>query len=134
MDSISFGDGVNTGNDVANVLFLDGANPTWIGRNYGLATVTLKTPPASFVWDSNWHTFRIYHKYNSGTSSGNEVNDGTYFVEIDGVVYVNAINMYNRHYLNVRRINQITFGDWVQNDDAAEVHFRNINVWTGGFG
>jgi len=130
---ISFGDGTTTGNDVANVIFLDGSNPTWIGRSHGRAQVTLASPPTPFRLDQAWHTFRIRHTYNSGSTSQNETNDGIFYLEIDGVVRVNAVGVFNRHPLNRRRVNQLTFGDWVQNDAAALVDFRNIKVSTGGW-
>lgn len=130
---ISFGDGTTTGNDVANVIFLDGSNPTWIGRNYGIATVTLATPPEPFRLDDDWHTFRIRHRYNSGDTADTETNDGIFYLEIDGVVRVDAVDLFNRHPLNLRRVNMLTFGDWVQNDAAATVDFRDLKVSTGGW-
>lgn len=130
---ISFGDGTTTGNDVAQRINFDGSNPTWIGRNVGRATVTYRSPPASFVLDNAWHTFRIHHKFNSGTTRETEVSDGVFYVEIDGVVYVSAVNLFNRHPQNIRRISQLTFGDWAQNDRAGSVDFKNIKVSVDGW-
>lgn len=131
---ISFGDGTTTGNDVANLLLLDGTNPSWIGRNFGLATLAYKSPtPSNFTWDNNWHNFKIIHKYSSGSTSGNEVNDGRIYLMIDNQLYVSATNIFNRHYTNGKRPVRITFGDWAQNNAAANVNFRNIKISSGGF-
>lgn len=41
MRYIAFGDGTTTANDTAQTLYLNGANPSWIGRSYGAgASVT----------------------------------------------------------------------------------------------
>lgn len=132
---VSFGDGTTTGNDVANLLLLGGDYPQWIGRSYGAgAVITYKTPtPSNFSWDNNWHNFKIRHKYNSGTTSGNEVNDGIIYLMIDDQLYVSAVNIFNRHYTNGKRPVRITFGDWAQGNAAAEINFRNIKISSGGF-
>jgi hypothetical protein len=134
LDYIGFGDGSLTSNDIANVIRLDGEYPEWIGRSYGNgAQVILREPDAVFEWDNEWHTFKIGHGFNSGTSAENETNDGFSLLFIDDELYCDATGLFNRHWGNAPRINQATWGDWVQNDIAAELHFRNIAAGIGGF-
>lgn len=133
MIGVSFGDGATTGNDAANLFLYDGSYPQWTGRNFGLATLQYKSPPSSFQWDNNWHNFKIAHKYNSGSTAGNEVNDGRIYIMIDNVLRASATNIFNRHYTNGKRPVRITFGDWAQGNQAAEINFRNIKISSGGF-
>jgi hypothetical protein len=135
MYQVSFGDGSTVGNDTANVINFDGSYPNWIGRSYGKATV--QTPQkASFSsanWGTSWHHFRIHCKFNSGTSATTEVNDGAYYVEIDGKVYVNATGLFNRNYSNLP-IDRVELFGWSQNAPSAfQVWYDDVRITTGGF-
>lgn len=132
---VGFGDGAVTENDFGSVINLDGSAPHLIGRSYGLATVS--TPQKAFWpstnWGTSWHRFRIKVKFNSGTSVLNEVNDGEFYLEIDGKVYVDAKGLFNRHPLNLP-IESVTIFDWSQSGTQPfEVWYDNISVSTGGF-
>jgi hypothetical protein len=136
MYQVSFGDGSTNGNDTANVINFDGQYPNWIGRSYGKATVS--TPPkkawASSNWGTTWHHFRIHTKFNSGTTAATEVNDGEYFVEIDGVVYVDAKGLFNRHYSNLP-IDRVELFGWSQSGTKAfDIWYDNVRITTGGWG
>ncbi len=99
---LEYGDGTTVQNSGQQTIFLNGANPTWIGRSYGVADVL--TPdvngwPAS-NWGTSWHHFRVHVKFNSGTTTSNQVADGEYYVEIDGKAYVDATGLYDRNPAN----------------------------------
>jgi hypothetical protein len=135
MYQVSFGDGRSPDNDTANVIFLDGSNPELIGRSYGKATV--RTPQRDYFgpedWGTDWHHFRVHAKFNSGTTAANEVNDGEYYVEIDGKVYVDATGLFNRHYSR-GPIGAIAFFDWAQGGtEPFEIWYTDIRISTGGF-
>lgn len=132
---ILFGDGTTDGNDNAQVLYYNGSNPTFIGRNFGVATVSLPAA-ASFVFpenDNQLHRFRIKHRFNSGTTAETEINDGEYYVEVDGVVYCHATGIFNRHYTNALHMEQIGFMGVTQDDDPLKVVWDTIQISTGGF-
>ena len=135
MYQVSFGDGSTVGNDTANVINFDGSYPSWIGRSYGKATV--QTPQKSSFsaanWGTGWHHFRIHCKFNSGTSAATEINDGAYYVEIDGKVYVNASGLFNRNYNNLP-IDRVELFGWAQNASSSfEVWYDDVRITTGGF-
>jgi hypothetical protein len=135
MYQVSFGDGSTVGNDTANVINFDGTNPALIGRSYGKATV--QTPrKASFSsadWGTGWHHFRLHCKFNSGTSAATETNDGAYYVEIDGKVYVNATGLFNRNYNNLP-IDRVELFGWSQNASSAfQIWYDDVRITTGGF-
>jgi hypothetical protein len=135
MYQVSFGDGSSTYNDTQNAINFDSTSPEWVGRSYGTATVL--TPQhqrwASANWGSGWHHFRVRAKFNSGTTAANEVADGAYYVEIDGVVYVDAQGVFNRHYSN-GPIDRVELFGWAQNGNAPfEVWYDNVKITTGGF-
>jgi hypothetical protein len=135
MYQVSFGDGSTVGNDTANVINFDGSNLNWIGRSYGKANVQtpMKKSFSSANWGTNWHHFRIHVKFNSGTSSSTEVNDGAYYVEIDGNVYVNATGLYNRNYTNLP-IDRVELFGWSQNASSSfQVWYDDVRITTGGF-
>ncbi len=135
MYQVSFGDGSSVGNDTANVINFDGSSPNMIGRSYGKASVSTpqKSRFASSQWGTTWHHFRMHVKFNSGTSSTNEVNDGAYYVEIDGKVYVNATGLFNRNPANAP-IDRVELFGWSQNGAAPfEVWYDNVLISTGGF-
>ena len=132
---ISFGDGTGVRNDSQNTINLDGTNPSWIGRSYGSAVV--KTPQggnfSSADWGTQWHHFRVHVKFNSGTTSKNEVADGAYYLEIDNQVYVDATGLYNRNPAN-GPISYIEFFGWAQKDPQPfQLWYDDIRISTGGF-
>jgi hypothetical protein len=132
---IVFGDGTSLRNDSQNAILLSGANPTFVGRSYGTAVV--KTPQMSdfpsSAWGTGWHHFRMHIKFNSGTTSQNEVPNGEYYLEIDGKVYVDATSLYNRNPAN-GPINYIEFFGWAQKDpEPFTLWYDDIRISTGGF-
>lgn len=132
---VSFGDGSSITNDTQNVINLNGKYPQAIGRSYGTATV--KTPQmsnfSSADWGTGWHHFRVHIKFNSGTTSQNEVPNGEYYLEIDGKVYVDATGLYNRNPTN-GPIQYIEFFGWAQTESQPfQVWYDDIRLSTGGF-
>ncbi len=119
--NIHYGDGaVEKANDAGNYIAFNGAEAKFVGRSYGLAGNIVDTPQYQ-VWDSknwgtDWHHFSVHIKYNSGTSVATEKNDGEYRVAIDGVTYVDAVGLFNRHWSN-KPIERIVFFDWAQTGD-----------------
>jgi hypothetical protein len=135
LTQVSFGDGTNLQNDTQNVINLDGQYFQSIGRSYGTAVV--QTPQMSDFpaadWGTGWHHFLIHVKFNSGTTSQNEVPNGEYYLQIDGKVYVDATGLYNRNPAN-RPIEQIGFFGWAQEDpEPFQVWYYDIRISTGGF-
>lgn len=132
---VSFGDGTTAYNDTQNVINLDGSYPDWIGRSYGTASVS--TPQnsawASSNWGTDWHHFRFHVKFNSGTSAATEVADGEYYVEIDGVTYVDATGLLNRHYSNgpIERVELLGYSRGAA--APFEIWYDNVVVTTDGF-
>ena len=132
---VSFGDGATPFNDTQNTINLDGSNSNWIGRSYGKATVATpqNAPRGSANWGTSWHHFKMHVKFNSGTSSTNEVNDGEYYLEIDGKVYANATGIFNRHYSN-GPIDRVEIFGWAQGGSTPfEIWYSNVIISTGGF-
>lgn len=118
---VAFGDGSTAGSsDTANLAWFDSRGDGDVGRNVGVATIL--RPQNDYFRASDWgtaeHTFKIRMKYNSGTTALNEVNDGIFYVEIDGLVYLNATNMFNRHWANPRRIGHVGFGGLNQSNPS----------------
>lgn len=134
---VLFTDGTDLEGDAARKLFFSGGNnSTNIGRAFGQAVVT--TPQNSSFdetdWGNTWHTFKFRYKQNSGTTSGNEVADGVFYVEIDGNIYLSATNMFNRNPNNIQGLEKIEFGGWSQDGGGAfQLEFRNIKISSGGF-
>jgi hypothetical protein len=134
MTQTSFGDGSGTGNDTAQVINLNGTGHQ-LGRNSGAGVLTPQNSTfTQGMWGNDvWHDFKVHVKFNSGTSALNEVADGIFYVEIDGLVYVNATGLFNRHYTNLP-IEYISFFDVAQdNDYGYELLYDDIKVSTGGF-
>ena len=132
---VGFGDGTSKENDTQNVILFTGQYPQYIGRSYGKATVLTpqKKNWSSSNWGTSWHHFKFHIKFNSGTTSATQINDGEYYVEIDGVVYVNAKGLFNRHYLN-KPIDRVEFFGWSQSGSKAfEIWYDNIRITTDGF-
>jgi hypothetical protein len=135
MYCVSFGDGAGVSNDTASVINFDGSSGSWIGRSYGTAVVS--TPQrhiwASSNWGTTWHHFRMRVKFNSGTTADNEVADGAYYVEIDGQVYVDARNLFNRHWSN-GPIDRVELFGWTQTGTSPfEIWYDDVTISTGGF-
>lgn len=129
-----YGDGTDTINDSQNLIRFTGVNSA-VGRSYGTAAVL--TPQMKYWtssdWGTTWHHFRIHVKFNSGTTSSNEVPNGKIYVEIDGKVYVDATGLYNRNPGN-GPIDYIQFFGWAQTDPQPfDVWYDNIVISTGGF-
>lgn len=136
---IGFGDGSGLENDMQQAIILNGNNPGWIGRSYGKAVVNVPERKSfgAAEWGDKWHHFRFKVKFNSvvknADGSYNEINDGEYYVQIDGRVYVDAKGLLNRHPAN-GEISKIAFLDWSQNiDKPFEIWYDNIRITTGGF-
>lgn len=135
MYQVSFGDGSTVGNDTGNVINFDGTYPAWIGRSYGKAVLSTpqKASFGSVKWGTSWHHFQMRVKFNSGTTSANEVNDGAYYVAIDGNVYVNATGLFNRNPSN-GPIDRVELFGWSQNGASPfEIWYDNVKISTGGF-
>jgi hypothetical protein len=135
MYAINFGDGSSETNDAQNIIKFDGTNPEWVGRSRSVAII--ETPQnsrwPSSAWGDDWHHFKLRVKFNSGTTKEDEVADGEFYVEIDGKVYVNAKNIFNRHYSN-GDIASVEFGGWSQTGTSEfEVWYDNILVTADGF-
>jgi len=135
---VNFGDGTTNSNDAQQVVNLSGASPANVGRSWGMGA-SIVSPGVSFLssqWGTGWHTFRFKIKFNDGTSAANEVNNGEIWVSIDGVDYVKATGLFNRHYTN-GDIAYLSFGDWSQapagGSPAFDIHFDNIFVSQYGF-
>lgn len=132
---IAFGDGTTTGNDTSNIIFFTSSeNPSWVGRSYGQPSLNIsRQMNSNFQFDDNWHTIKIIAKYNTGTTSGNEVPDGRFYVEIDGDIYVDATGFFNRHPQNPRYFKSLELFGWTQNTQAFTIDYRNVNISIGGF-
>jgi hypothetical protein len=135
MAAVSFGDGANPQNDTQNIIILNGDYPNWIGRSYGKATVS--TPQNSIWqssnWGTSWHHFRMHVKFNSGTTAATEVNDGEYYLEIDGKVYADAKGLFNRHYSN-GPIDSVAIFNWAQSGKLPfEIWYSDMTISTGCF-
>lgn len=134
LDYIGFADGTSTANDINNAVTLYNSGSDTTGRNGSLTkTIQSSTTFASSEWGSTWHKFQFRLKMNSGTNSGNEVNDGAIEVYIDGVMRARAINIFNRHPSNgfIETIN--FFGYSKEASAPFEVHMREITVALGGW-
>lgn len=72
-------------------------------------------------------------KFNSGTDASNEVADGEFYLEIDDVVWVDAKNLFNRHYSNLP-IKKVELFGWSQSRPADfELWYDDVRISTGGF-
>jgi hypothetical protein len=132
---VSFGDGSVEPNDSQHGININGSNPQSIGRSYGTATVLTPqmAPFSSEDWGTQWHHFRMHVKFNSGTTSQNEVADGEVYLEIDGKVYVDATGLFNRNPANGAIHNVELFG-WAQQDPQAfQLWYADVRISTGGF-
>jgi hypothetical protein len=129
---IGFGDGTSTVNDSQRVISLSGVGSN-IGRSAGTAVVLTPQDTAFSDWGTGWHHFLIHVKFNSGTTSQNEVANGEYYISIDGKVYVDATGLFNRNPVN-GPINHIEFFGWAQTEPQPfQLWYYDIRISTGGF-
>lgn len=138
---VSYDDGANTENDTARVIALNGSDSN-IGRSPNPIVLTPQNRNfRSTDWGTNWHHFRIYIKFNTGTTSQNELANGEYYVEIDGQVYVWARQIFNKHPSN-GFIDSVEFYGWSQTGDSNpqftgnrkfEMWYDNFKVSTNAF-
>lgn len=137
---IGFGDGNNTENDVDNVILLSGDYPNWIGRSYGAATVYNKGTNWDYVnWKDQWHHFRVHAKFHTSNfnyttnTCVSETNDGEYYLEIDGVIFVDAKGLFNHHCGNLP-FSHVKLLDWGGGTFGPfEINLDNIRITSGGF-
>lgn len=132
---VSFGDGTTLGNDSQNVINLNGTNPQWIGRSYGIAAV--QTPQTSIFasadWGTSWHHFRVHVKFNDGTTLQNQVANGEFYLEIDGKVYADATGLYNRNPAD-GPISYVELFGWSQTQiHPFQLWYYDFRISTGGF-
>lgn len=129
---VSFGDGADLSNDTQNGIYLDGSTePSSIGRSFGTATVS--TPMnqnfTAEEWGTGLHSFTMAVRFNSGSTSENEVADGFLSLTIDGNLYVLATNLFNSNPANSKIIDRVEFfGHAQNNEEPFHVCMDNINV------
>lgn len=131
---ISYGNGEGIIND-ANVALQYAGNVNGTMRGDGLQNWSAPQGRTftSTDWGTDWHNFKIHCKFNSGTTEENQVADGEYYVEIDGVVWGHATGIYNRHWTN-ENIEKIVLYNWSQDaPNQFTVDFDDIVISTGGF-
>jgi hypothetical protein len=138
MRCVSFGDGTETENDTQNIILFDGTDASIAGRAVGRPGYSALTPTHEVWhaadWGTGWHLFELHVKFNSGTTSEKEVNDGELFVRIDGKVYLDAKGLYNRHPSNPP-IERVEIFGWAQGGTAPfELWYDNVEIAIGGFG
>ena len=136
INQVGFGDGTTNTNDTANVIQLNGGNPSYIGRSYGTAVVSTPVGASwpSTNWGTSWHLFEIYWKYNSGSTALNEVADGACTLKIDGVTYIEATGLLNSHYSNIKQIKEIGIFGYQDNLVACDLWYDNIEIATDNWG
>lgn len=137
INRISFGDGSGQDGDTSNFVQLKGGYPAGVGRSYPSTASVLTPQNSNFTvadWGTGWHTFKMRMKFNTGTTSGTEVPNGVFYLEIDGDVYANVTGIFNRHYSNSLFFDSIGFGGHAQsNASSFDVFFDDIKISTGGF-
>jgi hypothetical protein len=135
LGSLSYGDGSSISNDAQCRVdaFVDGDNS---GRSGSLTRTFVKGGSwnASDWGDgTQWHNFRMHLKQNSGTTAGNEVNDGIIEMWIDGVQRVAGYNIFNRHYSNTG----LEFLDFLELSNSPSPPFNldmhSIKISRGGW-
>lgn len=136
LQRISFGDGTIEGepidgNDTHRNIWFNGSNPAWTGRNNGVATILTKG--SSFAFDSDVHTLQIHHQFHSGMTPETEQRNGVYKVNIDGEMYCNTSDVWNRYHTNSPNILMLNFFDWVQDSPAFVTRMSDIKISIGGF-
>jgi len=135
LTAIYFGDGTDEGNDGQNAASLT-AGASFLGSRNAGAVISNPQGSAGWPqsnWGTSWHNFKIHVKYNSGTSALNEVADGEFYVEIDGLIYLHVTNIFNRHYSN-QPFDRIEFGGYKPVlPFAFELDYDNIKISRDGF-
>lgn len=136
--AIGFGDGSTPTNDTQNVILLNGEYPEWVGRSFGLPGFSVETPNGQWSaaqWGDDWHLFEFYIKFNSGDSAQTEVNDGEILVRIDGVTYIEARGLFNRHWSN-QGIEHVDIYNQTQGASAGpfELWYDNIEITQEAWG
>lgn len=125
---VSFGDGSGVQNDTTRTIKLDGTT-----EGAHRVAPTIVTSSEAFDFDDGWHLFEFYWKFNSGTTSGNEVPDGEVLIKIDGVTRLHATGFYNRHYSNAA-IDKVGLFGYYTSAAAFELMYDNVEITTGAFG
>ena len=131
---VNYGDGTGLfAEDTAKSIHFDGSITSNIGRSpnpeinyYGGNSWSASN------WGEDWHHFRLMVKFNSGTSPENEIADGEFYVEIDGVAYLYAKNIFNRHYSSAP-IRGVGFYNITQNNPGFKFNYDNIKISKNGF-
>ena len=130
---IGFGDGTSQINDSQDVIRLEGGGVLGAAATTAVILNPQSTDFPSSAWGTAWHHFRMYVKFNSGTTTANELPDGQIYLEIDGKVYVDATGLYNRNPQN-GPIDYVGFFGWAQDDPQPfDIWYDNIVISTGGF-
>lgn len=138
MVGVLFGDGTLTTNDAQNTL--DFTGDPWQSCGRGIAAGGSQTVKGTnwnpTDWGTGWHKFQLRFTHNTGTTSGNEVNDGQIEVRIDDVLYGKATNIFTRNPIN-GFFEQVGLFNWSQNrpsGNSFEIHIRDgMTVSTGGW-
>ena len=130
---IGFGDGTAQENDSQEVIRLGGGGVLGAAAPTAVILTPQMTDFPSSAWGTTWHHFRMYVKFNSGTTSANALPDGQIYLEIDGKVYLDASGLYNRNPQN-GPIDYVGFFGWAQDDPQPfDIWYDNIVISTGGF-
>ncbi len=134
--ALQFGDGTTLINDSNNKINLDGTHPEYVGRAWGHGAIVNTPMQRSFSaaeWGTGKHNFKFHVKFNDGTSAENEVNNGAFTLYIDGNLYFEVKNIFNRHWSN-GYIGYIEFGGWSQGSGPAfDLIYDNIKFSRHGF-
>lgn len=130
---VSFGDGSTVNNDVGHIIKLNGDDKDFAGRSWAIDAVIDTPQNDTYFYDEDWHDIEIELKFNSGTTAGNETNDGRYVLTIDDVNYVTAYNLYNRHWSNLPLLG-VNLGDLCQYQTSTfTMEFTDIKYSTREF-
>ncbi len=132
---IGFGDGSFEDNDFQNIIALDSLANSYLGRS--------PSPEIDYYggnnwvetdWGEGWHHFRLMVKFNDGTTAENEVPNGEFYVEIDGIPYVKAKNLFNRSYKS-SPIQSVGFFNQAQSEGHPGflINYDNIKISKYGF-
>lgn len=135
--TVSYGDGVSITNDTQFGASYDSGYDTdaYVGRSGALPRTFVhggKFTAAEWGDGSQWIKFQTRWKQNSGTTSGNEINDGLTEVYINGVLRCAAYNIYNRHYSNLG-LDYVDFLSYTQSAPAFTMDIRGLTISTGGW-
>lgn len=132
-----YGDGTIIENDVQQVARFD-SSEQFPSRAAGLPGYSIEAPQGKWFessdWGTDWHHFKVYAKFNSGTTEETETNDGQFIVYIDDELYLDAQGLFNRHYNN-RPLEKIRFFGWTQGVSPAplSVYYTDIIISKNGW-